>query len=52
MDCVHIYPLEDLREHDLEIHCWCIPRMDDGGIILHNSMDQREKYETGELKVN
>lgn len=42
-----IYPLNDLREHVLDgISCWCCPKLDDG-IIIHNSMDQREAYEEG-----
>jgi hypothetical protein len=45
----HVYPLDDLREHELSLDCWCKP-YDDEGVIVHNSMDQREKYETGERK--
>ncbi|HDR0635836.1 hypothetical protein [Pasteurella multocida] len=49
-DLVHVYPLNDLREHDLKADCWCNPVINDEGVCVHNSMDQREKYESGELK--
>ncbi len=49
-----IYPEADLREHVTEgTDCWCSPRVEDNGgeqIIIHNSADQREKFETGERK--
>lgn len=50
----HVYPVGDLREHVTEgTTCWCRPNIEqDGALIIHNSMDQREKYETGELKPN
>jgi hypothetical protein len=42
-----VYPLNDLRPHDLQINgCWCRPFWDDH-VIVHNSMDQREAYERG-----
>ena len=50
----HVYPIKDLREHDTEngINCWCKPVLDeDYEVIVHNSMDEREKYETGERKI-
>lgn len=51
---LHVYPVNDLREHVTEgVKCWCHPTIDDSGdelIVTHNAMDQREKYETGELK--
>ena len=42
----HVYPTNDLREHVLDMACWCHPR-DDDGVIVHNSMDQRKTYEQG-----
>ncbi len=48
---VHVYPLNDLREHDVADGsggtCWCKPReVDDApGVWVHNSMDGREEYE-------
>lgn len=47
----HVVPLNDLREHDLNGSCWCRPTLDDSQsdpIWIHNSMDGREKFETGE----
>jgi hypothetical protein len=47
----HVYPLNDLREHitDGEEPCWCRPVIAEG-VIIHNSMDGREAFETGERK--
>ena len=46
----HVYPAHDLREHSLT-KCWCNP-VDDDGIIVHNSLDGREHYETSERKFS
>jgi hypothetical protein len=44
----HVYPLDDLREHDTEGDaCWCRPTEDDG-VLIHHAMDGREAFETGE----
>lgn len=49
-----IYPIGDLRDHVTEGgDCWCNPSVEHVGeaeIITHNSMDQRERFETGERK--
>lgn len=50
-DEIHVIPLNDWREHSETKECWCKPK-DVNGITVHNSMDQREKYETGELKYH
>lgn len=48
---IHVYPLNDLREHDTEEStlCDCGPRVDlsDDGemIVVHNSYDGREFQE-------
>lgn len=47
----HVVPVNDLREHRTE-GCWCRPRETAEGVIVHNSMDGREKFETGERKVS
>lgn len=46
-------PVNDLRDHRVEDdkQCWCKP-YDDGGVVVHNNMDGREKYETGERKLS
>lgn len=49
-DNVHVYPIDDLREHSTnDVDCWCIPRIDDSNpncwVIIHNSADGREKDE-------
>lgn len=46
MELIHVVPLGDLREHVSSLDCWCKPR-DDDGVVIHNSMDQRETYEEG-----
>lgn len=43
----HVYPLDDLREHNTDgSQCWCNPTHD-GDTIVHNSMDGRELLENG-----
>lgn len=43
----HVYPIADTHEHVLEgDNCWCDPLID-GHLIIHNSADHREDYETG-----
>ena len=46
----HVIPLNDLREHDEDCNCWCHPTEDDeyDDLYIHNSMDGREKFESGE----
>lgn len=49
----HVIPQNDLREHECNrMECWCGPILIDeeegGYIVVHNSMDGREKFETGE----
>lgn len=45
-----VFPLNDLREHDLSENCWCKPTLTEDGVLVHNSADRRELYERGELK--
>ncbi len=51
---IHIIPLNDLRDHDESIDCWCNPERDDvdSDLVIHNSMDGREAYETGERQYH
>ena len=44
----HIVPVDDLRQHKGK-NCWCNPDYDDG-LVIHNSLDQRELYEEGVRK--
>ncbi len=49
---LHVYPVDDLREHVIEGYgegCWCGARVEDG-LVIHNSLDGREQFETGERK--
>lgn len=47
----HVYPENDLKEHLLDgCKCWCNPEEDEDGVIVHNSMDGREDFETGKRK--
>lgn len=48
---IHVIPINDLREHLESEKCWCKPDLDEN-VCVHHSMDQREKYETGELKYH
>ncbi len=49
----HVIPLGDWREHQASCACWCCPQQDDlePGVWRHNAMDQRERYESGELRL-
>ena len=49
MTDTHVVPLNDLRDHRYAIDCWCQPVRDGEypSVIIHNSMDERETYETG-----
>ena len=49
-ECFHIVPLDDWREHELRLACWCHPARDDDGVVIHHSMDGREAYERGERR--
>lgn len=46
----HVIPRGDLREHTSLQTCWCKPVEDEPGRWIHNSMDGREQFETGERK--
>ena len=51
---LNVMPNEDFREHEASINCWChpIPDAEQPTVIVHNSMDQRELYERGDLKAH
>ena len=51
---LHVVPVDDLREHELTIDCWCNPEEDDEEptVIIHNAMDERETYENGRRKFH
>ena len=54
---LHVVPFCDLRDHDTESRgvCWCRPTIDDDGpgyIVVHNSLDGRERFETGERRLS
>jgi hypothetical protein len=53
MAALHVVPIDDLREHstDSDKPCWCKPEIE-GRLIIHNSMDGREQFETGERKAS
>ncbi len=46
---IHVYPLNDVREHDTESTlCPCKPRIDWSGpeaIVVHHAWDHREVHE-------
>lgn len=44
-----VVPLDDVREHRLGPGCWCAPRLD-GSTRVHNSLDGRERFESGERR--
>lgn len=49
----HILPEDEQDIHVLTDDCWCEPSLDDEfWIATHNSVDGREKFETGERKLS
>lgn len=47
----HSYPLDDLREHDVDgDNCWCRPTLN-GIVLVHNSLDGREIRERAEVSA-
>lgn len=51
LSATHVVPLNDLREHEPTIHCWCCPVEDRAApdLWVHNALDKRELYESGDL---
>ena len=38
----HVWPVGDVRRHDLEEECWCMPFEDpQGGLLIHQAADGR-----------
>jgi hypothetical protein len=52
MSDVHVYPVNDLKEHDVESrYCSCRPKLEEvegGMVVVHNSWDGREIREQAE----
>lgn len=53
----HVVPEGDLRSHRLSVNCWCSPEHDpedpeDGFMVYHQSLDERELYQDGEKAVH
>lgn len=46
---LHVVPLYDLREHQVDAGCWCNPELSDAipDLWIHKSADGREDYESG-----
>lgn len=51
---IHIMPVDDLREHEKSLLCWCEPRIEEydtngapliESMAVHNSADGREAVE-------
>ena len=48
-----VYPLDDLRDHVIDGGpCWCRAEENIDGSIIHNSLDGRELFETGQRKLS
>lgn len=47
----HVTPVDDLREHETDgAPCWCRPKTTPEGVVVYNSLDGRERFETGERR--
>lgn len=53
-DGIHVTPMDDYRPHDYTSKCWCRPVEDveEPDMWMHNSLDGREAFETGERLVS
>lgn len=51
--CRHVIPLNDYRIHRASPECWCKPERapDMQDVLVHNAMDEREFYETGQRRL-
>ena len=49
----HVVPLGGFREHELSVGCWCGPQAlpDAPQVWVHRALDGRERYESGELRL-
>lgn len=50
-DC-HVFPVDDLRPHEMKRRCWCKPVEEDNqfgqSIWVHNALDRRDKKGTNQ----
>lgn len=49
----HVYPVDDLRPHEMIRRCWCKPVEDDESVIgnsiwVHNALDRRQQKGTNQ----
>lgn len=42
---IDVIPLDDLMTHIRGEECWCGPRTDNDGYVIHNAADMREERE-------
>lgn len=44
---LHVVPVNDLREHEMSMQCWCRPyrSVSEAIVVVHNSLDGREHAE-------
>lgn len=46
----HVIPMNDLQPHEDDLDCWCMPEINhDENLIIHNSLDGREKVENANI---
>lgn len=46
VECYHVVPAYDLKEHVASAGCWCRPELDpddDAMIYIHNPLDGRDR---------
>lgn len=53
---IHLLPVNDLREHDMDDECWCEPssepQTDGSFVMLHYAVHGRDDYEDGRRKAH
>ena len=50
LDNFHVLPINDLKEHEKTMDCWCNPEIQHDlppYVIVHNAADRREEREVG-----
>jgi hypothetical protein len=45
---IDIVPLDDLQPHVRGKECWCNPRVEKNGNVVHNAADMREEEESND----
>jgi hypothetical protein len=45
-----LFPMNDIRQHEPGMKCWCCPEVNETMTIIHNALDRREEFMEGHRK--